>query len=58
MNDPTQAQIEEAINNCYWRNAELGASVCSAELLPCIVAIENGKCPTLKELFEGQEKER
>lgn len=47
----TDKDIQEAIDNCFWRKDVCGAYVCSGDLVPCGKHIYDGKCPTLIELY-------
>lgn len=46
MND-----IERVINTCKWRHCSFDIVICKAESIPCVAAIDSGKCPTLIEYF-------
>lgn len=44
--------INKAIQDCEWRKEQMEISMCSGLAAPCQKMIENGKCPTLKQLFK------
>ena len=47
----TDKDIQEAIENCFWRTDIGGVYVCSGDVVPCNKHIYDGKCPTLIELY-------
>lgn len=47
MND-----AERVINTCKWRYCGLDIVICKSESIPCALAIDSGKCPTLIEYFK------
>lgn len=47
MND-----VERVINTCKWRHCGLDIVICKSESIPCVAAIDSGKCPTLIEYFK------
>lgn len=47
MND-----LERVINTCKWRHCGLDIVICKSETVPCVAAIDSGKCPTLIEYFK------
>ena len=48
----TDKDIQEAIENCFWRK-DIGGGiyVCKGDLVPCEKHIYDGKCDTLINLF-------
>lgn len=52
----TDKDIQEAINNCFWRKNLEGIYVCSGDMVPCEKHIDDGKCDTLIKLF-AQERD-
>lgn len=57
----TDKDIQEAIENCFWRKNIGGVYVCSGDIVPCEKHIYDGKCPTLIELYakeRGTENEQ
>lgn len=46
----TQADIENAISECYWRKEVAKVSVCAVNCIPCEIVINSGKCDALREL--------
>ncbi len=52
----TKEIINKAIQDCEWRKEQMGIDMCSGLIAPCQKMIENGKCPTLKQLFKENEK--
>lgn len=50
MSEITQADIEKAISECYWRKEVAGVSICAWNSIPCAKAIDSGKCEVLREL--------
>ena len=52
----TDKDIQETIDNCYWRADLDGVNVCKGELTPCMRVIEKGNCDTLKKLFAESEE--
>lgn len=55
MSKITQEDIDKAIQSCMWRNDAMGLPICAGNVLPCTLAIENGSCVTLQELFAKKE---
>ena len=47
MND-----VERVINTCKWRHCGLDIVICKLESIPCVAAIDGGKCSTLIEYFK------
>lgn len=47
----TQEMINEAVDNCMWRQNVGGVIVCSGDIVPCYKHINDGRCDTLKKLF-------
>jgi hypothetical protein len=50
MSEITQADIEKAISECYWRKEVAKVSFCAANCIPCEIVINSGKCEALREL--------
>ena len=50
MNEITQADIENAISECYWRKEVAKVSFCAANCIPCVKVINSGECEALREL--------
>lgn len=45
-----QDDIEKAISECYWRKEVASVSICAGNCIPCVKAIDSGKCDALREL--------
>ena len=59
MSKITQADIEKAISECYWRKEVADVSICAGNCIPCVKAIDSGKCDALRKLVnELTEAER
>ena len=50
MSEITQADIEKAISECYWRKEVASVSLCAGNCIPCVKAIDSGRCDALREL--------
>lgn len=50
MSEITQADIEKAISECYWRKEVASVSICARNCIPCVKAINSGECDALREL--------
>lgn len=50
----TDKDIQEAIENCFWRVKVAGIYVCRGDIVPCEKHIDDGKCETLIKLFTQQ----
>lgn len=60
MNDISEKVINETIDSCMWLsdnnwNGDLIKGICTGMCMPCQKAIDFGKCPTLKELFNKED---
>lgn len=53
----TEEQIDNAINNCIWRQEVGDNYICRGNVTTCSHAIDKGKCDALKKLFRGEVKE-
>ena len=56
MSNPTEQQAIEALKKCQWRKRIDGADVCTGDLAPCVVVIDEGKCDALIRLYYGKSK--
>ena len=52
----TEKELNEAIQTCHWRMMFDGIAICRGDCAPCSRLIEQGKCSTLRELFEKERK--
>lgn len=50
MSEITQADIENAISECYWRKEVASVNFCAGNCIPCVKSIYSGKCDALREL--------
>lgn len=57
MAEVTQEEIDNAIQNCMWRQSFLGIDICSGNCAPCSHEIDNGRCDKLRRLFADKNKE-
>lgn len=48
----TDNDIKSAIETCQWRQDVGGTWICGGDIVPCLKHIDDGKCDTLKKLFE------
>lgn len=53
--DVTDEEIDQAIYNCKWKKDIGGEDICSAYCIPCVKAIEDGKCDALINLYNCKE---
>lgn len=59
MSEITQADIDKAIQECYWRKEVADVSICAGHCVPCVKAIVSGKCEAVRKLVnELAEAER
>ncbi len=47
MSEITEEQVRDAIQNCHWRDDNMGVPVCIGMCQPCQSTIESGQCDTL-----------
>lgn len=50
----TDEDIKTAVENCHWRRDVCGIWVCGGDIVPCLKHIDDGRCDTLKRLFEKE----
>ena len=51
MND-IEYDTERLINACKYRLCSFEVVICKSESIPCVAAIDGGKCPTLIKYFK------
>ena len=54
MDKETQAKVYQLIEDCHWRKEVHGVDICTGNCNVCMIEIERGRCPTLREYFSGQ----
>lgn len=55
MSDYEQ-KATEAIRGCYWKKKVGGVPICGGTCVPCSETIRVGRCETLIELFNREQK--
>lgn len=50
----TEKELNEAIQICHWRQMFNEIVFCRINCAPCSIMIEQGKCNTLKKIFEKE----
>lgn len=54
----TEKELNEAIRTCHWRQMFDGIVICRGDCAPCYRLIEQGRCDTLKRIFEKEPFEK
>lgn len=57
MSEITQADVNKAIKECYWRKEVASVSICAANCIPCVKVIDSGKCEALRKLVNKAAKQ-
>ena len=53
----TDKDIQDAVENCFWRKDVQGVWVCSGDIVPCLKHTDDGRCIMLQELFAEERNE-
>ena len=54
----TEKELNKAIQTCHWRQMFDGIPICRGDCAPCYMLIEQGRCNTLKRIFEKEPFEK
>lgn len=54
----TDKDIQDAVENCFWRKDVQVVWVCSGDIVPCLKHIDDGGCIMLQELFAEERNEQ